>query len=69
MKRGNFWLPHDVASIENNPPIAVLSQRDIAGILAATFAMEAKIEAPRPRTFGALLFVPGATLRKQGRNA
>ena len=27
--------------------------------------MEAKIEAPRPRTFGALLFVSGATLSRQ----
>jgi hypothetical protein len=27
--------------------------------------MEAKIEAPKPRTFGALLFVSDATLSKQ----
>jgi hypothetical protein len=27
--------------------------------------MGAEIEAPKPRTFGALLFVPGATLRNK----
>ena len=55
-------------TIVTNPPLAVVNQVHIAGILAGKFAnhqgMEAKIEAPEPRPFGALLFVVEATLSK-----